>query len=328
MDIVRVSNLKKVKNPTTNRSHYANPVIEKLMRDEIIAESMQVKLSTEGNTENTWRDLLFGNKLGYQALLFNLRSILKTGNEELIDKACSNLVDAEAIKRSLTFPHQFITAYDAIKTSGLAHKHKVLAALEKAVDTSVSNVPAFEEPTLIALDTSSSMRGNGFNGYMSNGKAPYEYSSILGAALHKNNSSTTDVMLFDSTARYLKVAPGDSVISMSKTLKNMTRGGATYMHKIFENANKAYHRIIILTDNESYGRREDQPALDAYAKSIGFQPIVHVLRLSDQSGTLTLNPNKVYQISGFSDKVFDIMAVLEKSPTSMIDHIQNSVYLR
>ena len=79
-------------------------VAEKVKKGEISAEEAKNELN-EAKTDN-YKELIETKKIGYLALLRNLRNILKTNNTELLDKACELLVQKDFIRKSLVWPHQ------------------------------------------------------------------------------------------------------------------------------------------------------------------------------------------------------------------------------
>ena len=105
-----------------------------------------------------WAKLLKAGKIGYFALLRNLRNVLATA-PELTDVAIEMLTDKRLIAKSLVMPFRFTTALEALQGSGLPNAGRVLDALSTAVDISLANVPRFDGKTLVALDGSGSMMG-------------------------------------------------------------------------------------------------------------------------------------------------------------------------
>ena len=84
----------------------------------------------------------FMMKLGYLALLRNVRNIL-TQAPELVDELCQQLADERAVRRSLVFPFQFLSAVEVLKQGNLSGASRVMDALNQAIDYSLANVPNF-----------------------------------------------------------------------------------------------------------------------------------------------------------------------------------------
>ena len=259
-----------------------------------------------------WLELVTTKKIGYFALLKNLRNILSQ-SPDAISAACDMLVDENLIKRSKVLPFRFSTAYDEIsKLSGdTTNIRKVLTAINMALDISGCNVPRFNGDTLVVLDVSGSMSGK-----------PSEIASLFGAMLAKANNC--DVMTFANNANYKTYNPMDSIL----TIRNSFRfhGGGTNFHSIFTTANKKYDRVIILSDMAGWiGHTTPVKEFNEYKKKFNCDPYVYSWDLQGYS-TLQFPEKKVFALAGFSDKVFNIMSLLEEDKNALYNRI-NSISL-
>lgn len=284
--------------------------IDSLMKGTLApAETWEVALSQAGQNANeevsvddlkgeAWASLLNSNKLGYFALLRNLRNISEQA-PKVLDLALEKLVDPVAIKKSKVFPFRFVTAYNQFtKTSG---SQKILKALSKAATISVSNVPDFKGTTLVALDESGSMGGDGE-------KEPFFIGSVLAAALI---SKGADFIGFSSNAAYRSFS-GMDLISDIKAIQKTRVNGGTNFKDIFIKANRPYDRIIILSDMQAWmGYYTPDREFMTYKKNYKADPRIYSFDLAGY-GTIQFPENKIYPIAGFSDKVFDLMELLEK----------------
>lgn len=302
----------------------ATDALTKLMKGTLPpAETWETKLTKAGQTGTTedekdalksdaWRELLTSGQIGYMALVRNLRNLFEQA-PEMIDRACELLVDEKKIKQSLMFPHRFLTAIDIVKDGNYDGAQKVLRALNKAVDISLNNVPKFEGKTLVVLDVSGSMRSGRVGT-----KTAAEIGSLFAATLVK--AIDADFMTFDGDARYITLNTADSTLSIAKSIP--FPGGATNFHAVFEKANKAYDRIILLSDMQGWvGHHAPTAAHANYCKRLGADPHVYSFDLVGL-GTLQLPQRKVYCLAGFSDKVFDIMTQLESNRSALLDDIK------
>jgi len=263
-----------------------------------------------------WQELLKSNKLGYFALLRNLSNILEQA-PDMVDIACKQLTNERRIKKSLVLPFRYLTALEMIEKLNFQGTRKVMVALNKALDISCSNVPRFEGKTLIVLDVSGSMTSQ------VKGTTPAKIGSVFAAILSKANLES-DFMVFDNTARYEQLNPLDSTTTIAKSIP--FTGGGTNFHSIFEKANKGYDRIIILSDmqgwmNNAYGSNNVPKSYNEYCKKTRTQPHLYSFDLAGH-GSLQFPQNKVYCIAGFSDKVFDLMKVLEQDRNALVNKIK------
>lgn len=265
----------------------------------------------EGKAEmkkEVWVKLVREKKIGYFALLRNLRNIIEQA-PEVLTEALAMLVETERIKKSLVLPFRFTTAYDEIeKLSGGKNIREVLIALNKAVDISISNVPKFDGDTLVVLDVSGSMSGR-----------PSQIGSLFAAVLVKSNNA--DFVTFDNTAAYHNLNPNDSTITLSKSIR--FTGGGTNFHSIFQTANRRYDRVIILSDMQGWiGHDCPTKSFNDYKKSTGADPFIYSFDLNSY-GNMQFPEKKVFCLAGFSDKIFDIMKLLEQDKQAMINEIKN-----
>lgn len=266
-----------------------------------------------------WKELLEENRLGYFALLRNVRNIM-TQAPEMIDLMCERLVDRKAIKKSLVMPFRFQTAFNEVRSMKVGKTANVLESIAKAVDISLENVPVYDGRTLIAVDCSGSMTGR-----------PIEIASLFAAALYKSNDS--DIMLFAEDARYENFLRSDSALTISHEIKKRANYGGTNFSSIFQKANSQYDRIIILSDMQSWMSPDGyhsprnfitNKTLNEYKGMHGACPKVYSFDLAGH-GTLQFPQQDVYMVAGFSDKVFSMMKMLEADKDALIDEIEKIV---
>ena len=81
-----------------------------------------------------WEELIESRKVGYMALMRNLRNILDANvSQRHIVSVCNTLSDAEAVRRSKQLPFRFLAAYREISKLKSAYAGRVMDALEQAV---------------------------------------------------------------------------------------------------------------------------------------------------------------------------------------------------
>ena len=260
---------------------------------------------------NVWSELIETKKIGYFALLRNLRNII-TQSPQSVKVACEMLVDERLIKNSRVLPFRFATAYDEINKIGSSKEVRdVLMAINQALEVSIQNVPKFDGETLLVMDVSGSMSGRAS-----------EIASLFGAVLAKANNC--DVMTFATNADYKSYNPMDSVMSIRSSFRYS--GGGTNFKSIFQKANKKYDRIIILSDMQGWvGYTSPASEFKSYKSKFGANPFVYSWDLAGY-GTLQFPENNVFALAGFSDKVFDIMKMMELDKKALYNEI-NAIQL-
>lgn len=302
--------------------------LDQLMKDTLdLPDTWEVKLTQagqnaeteEGKTElkaEAWKELLDGKKLGYFALLRNLRNILKQA-PDMVDSACEALVNKEAISKSLVLPFRFATAMQEIeKVDGVdtANVRKVMSALNKATDIALSNVPHMEGRTLVVLDESGSMGGN-------DPKSPFGIGSLFAAVLLKANNA--DFMGFSDQASYRNLNVDNTVLGIQADIHRKRVNGGTDFHSIFRAAKKPYDRIIILSDMQGWvSYYAPTKSLRTYETKYDVRPQIYSFDLQGY-GTLQFPEPRVATLAGFSDKVFDLMKLLEQDRRALINKIES-----
>lgn len=287
------------------------PVLAKLMKGELKnTETWESVLSDAGqgdgdvdeNKSKAWSELLKEKKLGYLALLRNLRNIIENAPES-VPLACEQLLNKEAIQKSLVLPFRFVTAIEQIEEMNGDGVRSVLIALSQAVDLALSNVPKFDGKTLVVMDASGSM------------SSVMDKASIFAATLYK--ACDADMMLFSEDAKYLSLNPTDSTLSIAKTLRGAASGVGTNFLSIFETANRAYDRVVILSDMQGWmGGTTPAFGFSAYKTRTGANPHVFSFDLAGY-GSIQFPEQQVYCIAGFSDKILGVMQLLEKDKKAL-----------
>ena len=298
----------------------ATEALSKLVKGTLApAETWETKLTQAGAAAESedelaslkreaWSELIRSRKLGYFALLRNLRNVLESA-PEIVDAALAMLVDEKLIRRSLVLPFRFLTALDAVQQSSLPRAGDALAVLSDAVDISLANVPSFPGRTLVALDGSGSMIGR-----------PLQVGSLFAAALSK--AKNADVMLFSDDAKYVTLNKRDSTLSLAKWLQAQAQSAGTNFHSIFNRADRAYDRIIILSDMQGWiGGHTPVQTFGAWKARHRADPKVFSFDLKGY-GTLQFPERQVFCLAGFSDKTMDTLKMLDTDPGALIRQIE------
>jgi hypothetical protein len=293
---------------------------KKLINDELKSTganaTWESKLSEAGKAGNaeevenikkeSWKQLISEKKLGYLALLRNLNNIA-TQAPEVLGDALDMLKDEKMIAKSKVFPFQYLKAIKATGDQG--ESRKIHKGINAAIDKSLANVPLFDGKTLVVIDVSGSMHGD-----------PVAHASLFGAALYKANVSA-DLMLFAERASYAKVDGEDSISSITNEIQKLATGGSTNFHDIFRVANKKYDRIIILSDMQGWvGHYTPTADFNAYCKKYDVKPYVYSFDVTGY-GDMQLPEDKVLCIAGISDKIFDVMKLVEQDKNALINKI-------
>ena len=276
-----------------------------------LTQAGQVSTETEKAQHKAaaWTELVRSRKIGYFALLRNLRNILEQA-PELAGDAAEMLADPGLIRRSLVLPFRFRTALDSLQSKSGAKSQCIISALSKAADLSLANVPDFVGRTLIAMDTSGSMIGR-----------PMKIGSLFAAVLYKRNANA-DLMLFSGSARYVTFDKNDATLTIASRIEERAEWSGTNFHAIFSAAKRGYDRVIILSDMQAWiGGHTPRAAFDAYVQRSGKRPRVFSFDLAGH-GTLQFPEPDVYALAGWSDKTLDTLKFLERDKRVLVREIE------
>ena len=270
--------------------------------------------------KEAWKDLITNNKLGYFALLRNLRNILLQA-PECIPDVCKLLINEESIKKSLVLPFRYLSAYnEVLKLEGIDDIQEVIKHLSWALDICLSNMPKFEGKTLVAIDSSGSMS------CFANSKSSIriqQIAALFGASFAKSNKQA-DIILFDDEAKYININSLDSTLTICQNIEGKISGGGTWFNTIFEAANKAYDRIIILSDMQGWNEKETTGAYNAYKEKFNCNPILFSFDLAGY-GTTQFPQENIYCINGYSEKMLELMKKLEEDKQAILKEIESII---
>jgi len=314
--------------PTDKNAKALEDLVNGVLKSTDTWESKMTKAGQEATSDKDkaekkaqgWYELLSERKLGAMALVRNLRNILEQSPES-IDLAIDALKNENFIKNSMMLPFRFIAAINELEKVNFSRTGEVIAALNVSLDNSLSNVPVFPGTTLVVLDDSGSMTFNKTGDY----KNPMQIGSLFAAVLMKSNKC--DFMMFNSDARYVNnMNFGDSLGTLTSRIMAMAKSGGTNFPSIFKTANKAYDRVIILSDMQgwqksSYGSSLPSSEFAAYKSRTKCNPRVYSFDLQNY-GDMQFPEQGVFAIAGFSEKVFDIMEMLEQDKKALVKTIE------
>lgn len=271
-----------------------------------------------------WEALIDSGKLGYMALLRNLRNILEAGvSPGHIEKVCAVLADEKAVARSKQLPFRFVSAWRELKAMNSFEVPLILDALEVALTHSTQNLRGFSDDSriLIACDVSGSMyapispRSTVEN---------FDIGLVL-AMLLQSRCKLVETGIFGDT--YSRVALSSrNVLSNVEQCRSMEGkvGYSTNGYRVIDDLisrNLVVDRIMMFTDCQLYDSKNGGASLSASWKR--YKEIAPAARLClfDLAGHGTspvdLTADGVSLIAGWSDKVFDLLHALENNEDAL-----------
>jgi len=305
-------------------------VAEAVKSGEITQEEAAVQLN-EAKTEN-YKELIETKKIGYLALLRNVRNILKTDDTALLDKACELLIEPAFIKKSLVWPHQIDLALEVMLIEFNGQKlAKVAQALGTAYERSIPNLTKLlpEGRTAIVFDTSSSMtsyrckigKGTQINA------TPAQKAALVAATFAKGVGG--DVYHFANHAEKITGwNPTDSVNTLKQKFQGYTGrvGHGTDFGScfdLFERLNERYDRVVIISDCQDGGWHGNsvEDRLKRYGAKFG-TPYVYIVDMQGYGVVSGKAGERVFRLHGYTQDIYEKMPMMEINPNIVIDEIK------
>lgn len=280
----------------------------------------EVELSKNGNNKETWEKLIDSGKVGYMALLRNLRNILKA-NPYNIDLVLDKLSNSDEVKKSKQLPFRFLSAYKAVDDIASS---KVFDAIETALETSIENLPKLSGTTVIAVDVSGSMSNDiSAKSTVRCGEIGY----LIGLIANKICENSY-FYCFNQDCEKVNLSTKTSILD---TVSHVRFFGGTNMYspfnKMIQNGIKA-DRIIIISDNECNYTGWNAPVqsiADQYRNQTGDNIWVHAIDLQGY-GTQQFHGAKTNIIAGWSEKVFEFINLAEQGNSSLEKRISEYMF--
>ncbi|MDH5325716.1 MAG: TROVE domain-containing protein [Gammaproteobacteria bacterium] len=227
------------------------------------ADTWEVNLSAGKDKKSTFERLLREKKLGYMALLRNLRNMRDADvDKQLVFKAL-----ADGAERSKALPFRFVAAANAVP--------KWEHAIDKAMQLAVTGMRPLRGKTVVLIDVSGSMT------WKLSQKSDLNRIDAAGAlaALVAGIAEDYEVHTFDTQVYEMPSRKGLALLDAIKR----SGGGGTYLGKAVTRMNQLqYDRLIVITDEQS---SDPVPApkgkgyminVASYKNGVGYGPWVHI----------------------------------------------------
>ncbi len=318
-------------------------LFEKIAQDNLSTpytwETQLSKAGQEGkDKKSVWTELILSGKIGYMALLRNLRNFLETGVDEIVlSKVADRIADPDEVRKSKQFPFRFLSAYRSIgggptgrymnwgdddygQANDSLFTPILLEALEKAVLISIENIPMLVNNTvLVATDVSGSMQS------LISEKSTiqnYDIGALLGALVQARVPNSVFGMFGDNW-KVLTDAPVENVLRATNEVHRREGevGYATHGFKVLSWAldqKKTFDRVFYFTDGQMYGRgsrdlRGINEKWKLYKSTINPYAKLYLFNLGSYGQTpIDLKQDDVHMITGWNDKIFTILENIER----------------
>ena len=307
-------------------------IFDRIVRDELATpQTWEVALSRTGQQDfadstaktaavkEQWEDLIRSRKLGYMAMMRNLRNILEAGvSSEALAMVCDYLSDAKAVAKSKQLPFRFLSAYRELKALQNDRVGDVLAALESAVQHSAAAISGYDDSTrvVIAADVSGSMqRSVSARSTVQN----FDIGLML-AMLLQHRCKDVLVGMFGDKWKIISV-PKNNILG--NVLEFHRREGevgySTNGFRVIDDLIRRRYvadKVMMFTDcqmwNSSGSDRQIRDSWKEYKSTVAPAAKLYLFDLAGYGNTpLSVLRDDVHLIAGWSDKVFDVLHAIE-----------------
>lgn len=279
-----------------------------------------------------WEELVKSGRLGYMAMLRNLRNMLASKiSAESVNIVASILSNEDQVAKSRQLPFRFLSAYRELKAIDSPDTPFVMSALELAVKHSAANIEGFDQNTsvLLACDVSGSMHQP-----VSPKSTVYCYDiGLMLAMIFKTRCRRVVSGIFGDDWQPVNVPSDNILMSVGEMQKFQNRVGySTNGYKVIDyliENNIVLDKVMFFTDCQMYdstGRNNSLEKSWNRYRQLAPDAKLYIFDLVGygQSPLRILNSD-VYLIAGWSDKIFDVLAAVDRG-TSVVETL-NSYFL-
>ena len=216
------------------------------------------------NKKDVFTSLLNDGKLGYMALLRNLRGMVEAGVEE-------SLIKAAIVKPSASvLPFRFISA--------AKHAPRFERELDKAMIKMLESMDKITGKTVLMVDVSGSMYYDNISSKSDLLRCDAAYAlAILLAGI------CDDIRIFTFSSELVEVPPRNGMALKDALHNSQNHGGTDLGGAVRSVCNEInYDRIIVISDEQSQSKVPDPKGrayminVASYKNGIGYGPWVHI----------------------------------------------------
>lgn len=311
-------------------------LFDKIVKDELQAPyTWEVELSALGQQKYEsvaqkkeavkvkWEELILSNKLGYMAILRNLRNILEAEvSNEALNKICSYISNVAAVAKSRQLPFRFLSAYRELKELKNGNVSRVLDALEDAVMYTGANIAGYDENTsvVIAADVSGSMQ----TAVSARSKVQRFDIGLMLAMLLQSRCANVITGMFGDSWKVINVPKKNLLANVMEFHRREGEVGyATNGYLVVQDLlkrNRAVEKIMLFTDGQLWNSNGNTQLADVWKqyRKIAPNAKIYLFDLAGYGNTpLNVMRDDVHLISGWSDKIFDVLSAIENGSDAL-----------
>lgn len=223
-------------------------------------DTWEVGLSSGGNKKEVWTRLLSENKLGYLALLRNLRNMEKAGvDHELIKRAILNRKGgAERV-----LPFRYVAAARAAP--------QFEACIDQSLSKSIEDLPVLGGTTIILVDVSGSMDGKL--------SAKSDLTRVDAAAALASIINADSARVFTFSNNIVEIPHRKGMAGVDAIIRSQAHGGTLLGKALDRVYSLPYDRLIVITDEQTadttpdpsvFGKKHYMINVASYQRGVGY----------------------------------------------------------
>lgn len=248
-DKVKLRDVLRVVRPKPDNDEQSALWKRAVKRELVVPDTWEVELSAGKDKRATFERMIREGKLGYLALLRNLRNMAQAGCDE---KLVTDAIIARKGGAQRVFPFRYVAAARAAPQFERAIDIALLAAIGEMVD--------FAGKTIALVDVS---------GSMDTAMSKRSDLTRMDAAAALAAIIPGDVRMF-SFSNDTKEVPARKGMAGIDAIKHSQQHGGTYLGNAVTKVNTMPHdRLIVITDEQSHDQVPDPIAEHAYMINVG-----------------------------------------------------------
>lgn len=266
---------------------------------------------------------VLAGSMGWQALRMNLNTLARNGAfavDGVTELVASRLSDADAVARARVLPYQLMMSLNAV---GNGVPLKVQAALEEALEASLSRLTPLDGSIVVAPDVSGSMASpvTGYRKGASSKVRCIDVAALVTAALLRGNRAAR-VLPFENVVVDVALDPYARVAANAQALAAIGGGGTNVSAPLARlNAERAKaDLVVIVSDNQSWvdatrgGATQTMHEWNTLTRRNRGARLV-CIDLQPYGTTQASGRPDILNVGGFSDAVFDTIMRFARGET-------------
>lgn len=226
-------------------------------------DTWEVQLSAGADKKETWLRLLIQNKLGYLALLRNLRNMTDVGVDEALIR--DRILARKGAQR--VFPFRYVAAARACP--------RMEPTLDQALSEAISELPPLPGKTIVLVDVSGSMDAQ------LSSKSDLKRMDAAAALASLING---DLRVFSFSNALVEVPPRRGMAGVDAILNSQQHGGTALAGAVQAINALPHDRLIVITDEQATDGTVPQPVakyaymvnVASYKNGVGYGRWTHL----------------------------------------------------